>query len=105
MYSQPNTEQKAFRENLRALFPGSEIHHMFGRCAQVKIDLISTNVGHFAIIAMPKNHDAMIKLMKRKERRPFEKETWVNQMSHYKKAYGELPFGKEIYEAIRDYSV
>ncbi len=103
--SKPNTEQVNFRECLRSLYFGSEIHHMFGRTAQVKINFVSTNIGHWAIIALPHQHDERIKAMGRKERRPFEKSTWRAQMIMYREVYGGLPFDKDIEVAIRDYSV
>ena len=100
--NQPNKAQKDFRENLRSLYPGSEIHHLYGASARVKIDLVSTNVGHWAIIAMLPNHDEMIKALGG-NRREYEKETWIIQMGVYLVEHGELPFAEEIYKAILGY--
>ncbi len=97
----PNKAQVDFRENLRALYPGSEIHHLYGASAKVKINLVSTNIGHWAIIAL--DEDMHRTLHASEARRGLENMTYILQMRVYVAEHGEVPFSEEIYDAILAY--
>ena len=97
----PNKAQKDFRENLRSLYPGSEIHHLYGASAQVKIALVSTNIGHWAIIALDESMHKEIHASA--ARKGLENMTYILQMRVYVAEHGEVPFSEEIYDAILAY--
>ena len=75
----------------------AQAHHMYGETAQVKIDLVSTNIGHWALNGLCDSHHKAIH--KDPERRQKEKR-------HFAKLRKILPlhFGQDIYWAIMEYS-
>lgn len=97
--NQPTAEQKRFRENLRSLYPGFEIHHIFGRTAKIKG---VGNIGHWGIIAMPPDHDlGIIKKLNHGERKPYEKALFTRQMRRYAMRYGAVPVPDDVMREIQ----
>ena len=96
----PTKDQADFRENLRALHPNSVTHHIFGSTAQAKINLISENIGHWAIIAVTPNEHTAIHA--HGDRRALEKSIFDQQMRGYNIYYDSLPFSEDIFKAIME---
>lgn len=99
--NQPNTEQVAFREALRALYPSHVIHHIFGASAKVKIDLVSENIGHWGIIALTiQEHRA---IHNHSDRKIAEKSIFKQQMINYFTYYFDMPVPREVLTAIMNW--
>ena len=94
----PNKAQKDFRENLRFLYPGSEIHHPVGTTGKHnKID-----IGHWWILALdPRQHKAIHSFGK--DRKGVEKISFNIQMDMYKAVHHRMPVPDAVLEAIQDY--
>ncbi len=100
----PSAEQKRFRENLRDLYPGSVIHHAVGGTAKVKINLVSTNIGEWWILAVAEEEHKKIHASSvGQARKLYEKELFEYQMKHYFRVYFRMPVPDEVLEAIEDY--
>ncbi len=98
----PTAEQKRFQDNLRALYPGSELHHAVGGTAKVKINLVSTNIGEWWILALdPAQHKEVHN--SGKDRKGIEKISFNIQMDMYEVQYRDMPVPDEVLEAIEDY--
>lgn len=100
MYSQPDTEQKRFRENLRALYPGSVIHHCVGRKGKHN----KIEIGHWWILGLSEHQHKMVHANEMPGRRKdWEKEWFEIQMESYFESYHRMPVPDEVLEAIEDY--
>ncbi len=94
----PSAEQKRFRENLRDLYPGSEIHHCVGTTGKHN----KVAIGHWWINAlMPNQHNNLHS--SGKVRKQCEKEIFFVQMESYLGEYHRMPVPDEVLEAIEDY--
>ena len=80
-----------------------QIHHMFGETAQVKIDLVSENIGQWAINPLcPECHKA---IETNSDRRGEEKRNFETLCAWWTRIHQKpLPFSDKIYTAIMEYS-
>ena len=96
----PNAAQKAFRENLRDLYPGSEIHHCVGSTGKHN----KVEIGHWWILAIPeKTHKKLHSGEYGKNRKLREKTEFREQMDVYFNAYFRMPVPDEVLEAIEGF--
>ena len=94
----PNKAQKDFRENLRSLYPGSEIHHPVGTTGKHN----KIHIGHWWILAISLGEHNMAHAMG-KARKSYEKEVFQSQMRMYFNRYFQMPVPDAVLEAIQDY--
>ena len=96
--NQPNAEQKQFREKLRSLYPGSEIHHPVGTTGKHN----KIHIGHWWILALnPAQHKEIHTYGK--DRKGVEKISFSIQMGRYKDEYHRMPVPDDVLEAIQNY--
>ena len=94
----PNKAQKDFRENLRSLYPGSEIHHPVGTTGKHnKID-----IGNWWILAITEDEHKRVHAGI-DDRKGWEKRSYKIQMEHYFRIYFQMPVPDDALEAIQDY--
>ena len=96
--NQPNAEQKRFRENLRSLYPGTEIHHPVGTTGKHN----KINIGHWWILALSTKDHKIIHTIG-KLRKQLKKEQFRVQMRDYFDVINKMPVPDEVLEAIQNY--
>lgn len=99
--SQPNAMQRQWREDLRALGLGRVIHHATDRTMRIKG---VGNIGHwFLVPCVDQDHHKQIHFSLGHDRKPYEKTKFKEACDLFEDAGRELPFGRDVYDAIMEF--